>query len=315
MDTLPGNLRFTLRQLVYFVAAGESGSIKVAAERVHISQPSVSAAISHLEHEFGVQLFVRHHARGLSLTAAGAVLAAEVKRILRNVEDLQRTADAFSTRLSGPLDVGCLSTLAPIVVPELARSFEDRYEQVKIRTWEGDQSYLYSVLRSSDIGLAVTYDLEISEDMDFQPLAQLPPYAYIAADHPLATRKSVTIADLSPLPLVLLDLPLSSDYFLALFEKAQQVANVYTVSKSMETARSIVARGYGYGLANFRPLNMAALDGKPLAYLPISGEPKILHIGLLTLKGTRFTRVAHEFCEHCRALISDEAIPGMAPLS
>ena len=47
-------VRFTLKQLGYFVAAGEAGSITLAAERVHISQPSISAAIAQLEHEFGV---------------------------------------------------------------------------------------------------------------------------------------------------------------------------------------------------------------------------------------------------------------------
>lgn len=64
-------MRYTLRQLEYFIAAGEVGSITLASERLCISQPSISTAISHLEREFGVQLFVRHHAQGLSLTPAG----------------------------------------------------------------------------------------------------------------------------------------------------------------------------------------------------------------------------------------------------
>ena len=56
-------MRYTLRQLEYFIAAGETGSITLASERVHISQPSISTAISHLEQGFGVQLFIRHHAQ------------------------------------------------------------------------------------------------------------------------------------------------------------------------------------------------------------------------------------------------------------
>jgi DNA-binding transcriptional LysR family regulator len=67
-------MRYTLRQLEYFVAAGETGSITLASEQVNISQPSVSTAISHLEKELGVQLFIRHHAQGLSLTAVGRSL-------------------------------------------------------------------------------------------------------------------------------------------------------------------------------------------------------------------------------------------------
>ena len=63
-------MKFTLRQLEYFIAAAESGSVAGAAQRASISSPSVSTAIAHLEREFVVQLFVRHHAQGLSLTPA-----------------------------------------------------------------------------------------------------------------------------------------------------------------------------------------------------------------------------------------------------
>ena len=65
-------LRFTLRQLEYFVAVGEEGSIAAASETLNVSSPSISAAIAQLEAEFGLPLFVRKHARGLSLTPRGS---------------------------------------------------------------------------------------------------------------------------------------------------------------------------------------------------------------------------------------------------
>ena len=65
-------MQFTLKQLTYFVAAGEAGSILRAAENIHVSQPSISNAIAHLEDVFQVQLFIRHHAQGMSLTTAGS---------------------------------------------------------------------------------------------------------------------------------------------------------------------------------------------------------------------------------------------------
>ena len=67
-------LRFTLRQLEYFVAVGEAGSIALASEKVNVSSPSISAAISQLEEEFGIPLFVRKHAHGLSLSQAGLLV-------------------------------------------------------------------------------------------------------------------------------------------------------------------------------------------------------------------------------------------------
>lgn len=79
-------MRFSFRKLEYFVAAGETGSITLASERIHISQSAVSTAITQLERELGVQLFVRLHAQGLSLTPAGRKLLRDAKNLLAQAE-------------------------------------------------------------------------------------------------------------------------------------------------------------------------------------------------------------------------------------
>jgi Bacterial regulatory helix-turn-helix protein, lysR family len=66
-----GQLHYSLRQLRYFVVTAEVLSFTAAAKKLHISQPSISTALADLEASFGVQLFTRHHASGLSLTQAG----------------------------------------------------------------------------------------------------------------------------------------------------------------------------------------------------------------------------------------------------
>ena len=82
-------MRYTLRQLAYFVATGEASSILKASENIHVSQPSISSAISHLEQTFGVQLFVRHHAQGMTLTTAGRELFREARALLALAERLE----------------------------------------------------------------------------------------------------------------------------------------------------------------------------------------------------------------------------------
>jgi DNA-binding transcriptional LysR family regulator len=64
-------MRFTLRQLEYFLAAAEAGSVTEAAQNIPVAQSSVSAAIAQLEAALGVQLLIRHHAQGISPTAEG----------------------------------------------------------------------------------------------------------------------------------------------------------------------------------------------------------------------------------------------------
>ncbi len=99
-------MRYSFRQLEYFIAAGEAGSITLASEHIRISPPSISTAIAHLERELGVQLFVRHHAQGLSLTAAGRSLLREAKRIIEQADALHTVASDAAEQLRGQLAVG-----------------------------------------------------------------------------------------------------------------------------------------------------------------------------------------------------------------
>ena len=110
-------MRYTLRQLEYFIAAGETGSITLAAERIAISQPSISAAIAHLEREWKVQLFIRHHAQGLSLTPTGRTMLREAKSVVGQAAGLYAAASASLDQVRGALTIGCMTTLAPMLVP------------------------------------------------------------------------------------------------------------------------------------------------------------------------------------------------------
>jgi len=211
-------MRFTVKQLEYFVAAGDAGSIKVAAERISISQPSISSAISHLESELQLQLFVRHHAQGLSLTSSGRRILSEAKLLLKQGERLYSIASELNNEVQGQLTMGCMITLAPMVAPQLGQSFIDQHPGASLKTFEGSHEEMLKMLRQVDIDVAITYDLPIQNDMQFEPLAELAPHVQISAKHPLAKRKSLSLDQLQDEPMILLDLPYSTQYFSSLFE-------------------------------------------------------------------------------------------------
>jgi len=199
-------MRFTLRQLEYFIAAGQTGSITLASERIHISQPSISTAIAHLERELSVQLFVRHHAQGL-----------KAKALVEQAEGLYTLASEAGGQVRGPLSLGCMVTLAPMLVPELAHAFTTAFPATQIRYVEGDQEQLIVVLRRSETEVVLTYDLHVPDDIHFTPLVDLPPHVLVAEGHSLAEQAAVAMTDIVDEPMILLDLPLSREYFLALF--------------------------------------------------------------------------------------------------
>ncbi|MDO5704005.1 MAG: LysR substrate-binding domain-containing protein [Paracoccus sp. (in: a-proteobacteria)] len=274
-------IRYTLRQLEYFVAVGEAGSIAAAAQMVNVSAPSISAGISHLEEELGIQLFVRHHAQGLTPTLAGRKLLDHARLVLRQAGGLRDLAGELSGAIRGPLSIGCLSTFAQMILPGLRRSFIDQYPEVRILQLEAHQADLFSLLRQARIDLALSYDLDLPADLRFFPMLELPPLVALGAEHPLAVLPEVSVEQLAPYPMVLLDLPLSADYFLSFFTRQGLRANITERTRDMAVMRSLVANGFGYSIANFRPLNDLAPDGRPLRFVPLAGNPRPMKMGLL----------------------------------
>ncbi len=304
-------MRYTLRQLEYFIAAGETGSITLASERIAISQPSISTAISHLEQELGVQLFVRHHAQGLSLTPAGRKLLAEAKHLIEQAEALYAAASEATDQVRGQLSVGCMVTLAPMIMPELAHGFMAAFPSTRIRHFEANQEWLLDGLRRAEIDVALTYDLQIPEGIVFSPLASLPAHVVVSEAHPFARLSAVSLQDLAAEPLILLDLPISREYFLALFLKEGLQPKIHSRSAHQDVVRTMVANGYGYTLANVRPRSDLALDGRRVVRVRLSGEHRPMVIGTATLGNLRKSRLLEAFEAHCRSYVSDAYIPGM----
>ena len=304
-------MRYTLRQLAYFVAAGEAGSILKASENIHVSQPSISNAISQLEDTFGVQLFIRHHAQGMSLTTAGREFFREAKILLSNAEQLQGFAGELSNKIIGTIEVGCFIPLAPIVTPDLCHGFMTGHPETDVRVREAHQADLLQLLRQGSIDLALTYDLQLQSDIDFIPLASLPPYVLLAADDPMSLAKSIAIENLADKPMILLDLPLSSEYFMGIFSNCKIKPTIKARTRLTDVQRGLVASGHGYSLANVRPLNQQALDGKSLCYVPLKGKHPTLTLGLALLKSTRKSQAQVAFIDYCRSIVSDNKIPGM----
>ncbi|SMY07535.1 LysR family transcriptional regulator [Flavimaricola marinus] len=307
-------LRYTFRQLEYIVAVGQAGSIALASQRINVSSPSISAAISQLEAEFGVQLFVRRHAHGLSLTPGGQRIFNEARDILARAAALTDIALDITDNARGPISVGSLSTLAPLLSASIRRTFEAAHPGASVSLFEGHQVALLRMLDRAEIDVAITYDLEIPKDITFEPLASLPPYVMLAADHPLAENSAIGLEDLALEPMVLLDMPHSREYFLSMFQSAGLRPNIAERTSELAVARSLVANGFGFGLINVRTKTTLAPDGEKLAFLPLLGDHRPMVVGLATKATDHRSRIIAAFHDHVRDRVQAEGLPGMAPL-
>ncbi|XDZ66388.1 LysR substrate-binding domain-containing protein [Alphaproteobacteria bacterium LSUCC0684] len=309
-------LRYTLRQLEYFIAAGEAGSIIEAAKAISISSASISAAISQLEAELGVTLFIRQHAQGLSLTTGGQRIFNEAKRIMDQAHALTDLAGDISSIPRGTISLGCLVTLAPMVSASIRRSFEAIYPEAKVSVKTAHQADLLAMLGRAEIDLAITYNLDIPSDIAFTGMIELPPYVMVSASHPLAGMSSVALATLAGEPMVLLDLPFSREYFLAMFHEQGLRPKIAERSPDPAVMRSLVANGFGYGLMNIHPASALAPDGEELAFLEIEQTPRPprpMVLGTARKKGSLAPRIVEAFAEHLQQRVDQNTLPGLEP--
>lgn len=277
-------MNLSLRQLRYVVAAADSGHVTDAAKRLNVSQPSISSAIAELENEIGVPIFIRHHARGVTLTPVGERVVNEARLLLKHAQDFTQNAIEFGDALKGEIAVGCFLTLAIRFMPGLLAGFAQKYPGITVRLQEGDQEEMISTMLAGRIELALAYSLAVPDEIDAQPLIDLPPYAIVAANHPLAKRKSVSLMELGDEPFILLDLPYSRDYFFGLFRAVGLEPRIVFRSRSQELIRGLVAHGHGFAIQNAIPATTIAYDGNSIAVLALEEELQPTRIMTLRLK-------------------------------
>lgn len=300
--------RFTLRQLEYLVAVGRFNSVTAAAGHLSVSAPSISTAIAQLEAEFGLPMFVRRHAQGMVLTKAGEELTRQAAQVLGAAKALSDLANLQKGVVRGDLNLGCLLTFAQIIVPRLRSAFTTAHPQVVFRQFQTHQAGLIEGLRDASVDVALTYDLAIPTDLEFTELAVLPPLAILSQAHPLADRSSVSVQDLAPFPMILLDLPLSSAYFLSLFDSAGVSPRIVERAQDMAVVQSLVGNDFGYSFVNLRPPSNLAPDGKALRFVPLSGPVKPMRMGLLTASGARSRMTVRAFADLCATMLTTDSV-------
>ena len=291
---------FSLRQLQYFAKVAEVKSLAVAARELHISQPSISTAITKLEAGLDIQLFVRHHARGVSLTSAGARLLGEVNGLLAHAEDVRRNAQGLAQQMRGRLHIGCFGPLAALYLPAIVTDFQQQYPDVELLLYEADNDALLTGLQANRYDVVIVYKLDVPSTLMLEHLASFKPHVIMAPDHPLAHEEKITLKKLAEHPFVLLDLPRSREYFSTLFESRGLHPVVSMRSPSFETVRSLVANGAGFSVLVTRPGSKQSYDGKPLIEREIENQIPLTDVVLVHHQNDRPTRLHEEFVEYCK---------------
>ncbi len=291
-------MNFTLKQLRYVEATGRLGSIANAAHELNISQSSITAAIGSLESQVGFDLFVRTPAKGISVTPAGQ----ETLKLIRNFITQSRQFEAEVTAIggddTGSVRIACYATAAPSFLPPILKNFKSIYPHTSIKFLEGNMETIMAYLKSGEADLAFTYEDTLEDRQEFTPLFEAPPYALLAAEDPLAKGDTVDLADLADMPMIMLDLPRTKEYFISMFEKAGLKPNLVHSTRSTEIVRALVSGGHGYSLLNICPPDYRSGDTRFRA-LPLRDQVKVPVFGIVTLADTRQPSIVDAFINQC----------------
>jgi DNA-binding transcriptional LysR family regulator len=276
---------FTLRQLEYFDAVASEGSLSAAAERCHVSATALALALDELEKNVKVQLLVRRKGRGVILTPAGAMLLRHAQQLLSGAETFVEEASQNAKGLRGRLMIGCYPTLAPFFLPAAIERFGGKHPELELEFEEAAAPDLHDMLLRGRIDLAILYGVDVSKQLEFDPIREYQPYVIVAQGHRLAGRGAVKLAELVSEPLIQMDMQPSRQNTEHIFASFGLRPIIRYTTTNYELARCLVGRGLGYSILVQRLAPKLTYDGHRVELLEIADKLAPTVVGLARPRG------------------------------
>jgi DNA-binding transcriptional LysR family regulator len=259
------------RLLRYFAAVAQEGNLTRAAERLFVSQPTLTKQIKQLESQLGLSLFTRSRA-GMTLTAAGQALADQTPAVLAGWDHALQETKGAASRAARVLRVGFMSSAANEATQQIIAAFARRRPGWRVDLQQAAWSDATAGLASGDVDAALLrLPFPGQNDVRFEVLLTEPRWVVLPATHPLAARNQIPFRDLWDEPFVAAPAETGwwRDYWLATDERQGHPVRIGAVTDQPETWLTAIANGHGIALA---PESAARYYARPgLTYRPVTG--------------------------------------------
>ncbi|WP_175872743.1 LysR substrate-binding domain-containing protein [Burkholderia sp. BCC0397] len=278
-----------LRQWRYFATVADERHFGRAAERLSMTQPPLSQAIRALEDTLGVALFVRTK-RSVALTAVGAALLPDVRRLLASADALPPLARRLARGEAGSLSLAFVSTADYGLLPSLLRAFGARYPQVLLQLAEATSDVQIDELVAGriDAGLVIPpVPPRHAAGLSYLPVVREPlVVAMPAGAAPDAPEdEPVQLADIAALPLVIFPRRLAPGFYdiiTGCYGAAGETPRIGQEAIQMQTIVSLVSAGMGVALV---PQSLRNLRRTGVVYRPLAGHAPVVETGLVWRTG------------------------------
>ncbi|KJZ39009.1 LysR family transcriptional regulator [Pseudomonas fluorescens] len=259
-----------IRHLWLFLAVAEEQNFGRAAKRLGMSQPPLSEQIQVLEQALKVKLFDRSR-RGAKLTPVGAAILPAVRKFAEQLERLELAVEEAVAGQSGMLTIGAISTAMFDVLPGLIEQLKSDYPHLTVSVREIDSVEAVPVLEAGDIDLAFArLDGDLGASIKSLPLTEDRLVVALPIDHPLASRKRISLSSLSNESLVMFSRKVSPVYFDNLIATCRASGFSPRVLHEVRSVASQIAFvSYGQGIA-LVPASLKKLAPDNVVLRPLS---------------------------------------------
>ena len=294
-------MSFTLKQLRYFVAVAESGSVIGAAQTLSISQSSVTEALKNLEADLGVNLFERH-ARGLNITHSGHQFLRHATKILSDVSRAQGAFRRPPGTTSGRLNIGVTSLMAGYVMSDLLSRYRRMNPVVNVSALEDSGEYLEHLLIGGELDVAVMVISNLRDRMALQSeILDVSSFRlWLPLGHRLAGRESIGLDDVAREPLIMLNVDEMEEEAVKLLSAFGRRPQIAFRTRSVEAVRSLVATGAGVALLPDLVYRPWSLDGDRIESRDVSGALPIVQVGVVWRWGLPLSQAVRDFISLAR---------------
>jgi DNA-binding transcriptional LysR family regulator len=293
---------FTLRQLQYFVAVAEKGSVSGAARLLSISQSSVTEAVKELEGDLGVALFERH-SRGLRLSYKGHQFLRHAKAILGNVSDARRTFVEAGDKSAGTLNLGVTSLVAGYFLSDILARFRRAYPDVAVKAIEESGEYLEHLLIGGELDIAIMVTSSLRDRMALHTeILDVSPYRlWLPLGHRLETAESIELEHLAGERMIMLTIEEIEEATARLLGALGSRPPIAFRTRSVEAIRSLVATGHGVAILPDLVYRPWSLEGDRIESRDVSGTLPVIQVGMVWRRGLAPKRAAQDFISLAKA--------------
>jgi DNA-binding transcriptional LysR family regulator len=289
-------MAFTLRQLQFFVAAAEQGSVSGAARALSISQSSVTEAIRALEDDLGVTLFDRQ-ARGLEITHRGSLFLRHARQILEDVSHARNAFRDEAGQAGGRLSLGVTSLVAGYVLSDILARFRRAWPRVDLNVIEDSGEYLQHLLIGGELDVAVLLTSSVRDRLALQveTLLVSPYRLWLPLGHPLGQAEAIGLDALAGAPLIQLMVDEIEESMRTLMAAMTVKPQIAFRTRSVEAVRSLVATGAGLAILPSLVYRPWSLEGDRIEIRDVSGDLPSVQVGLAWRRGAPLSAPARNF--------------------